>query len=134
MGEFATNLAFDASHINAIAINNRGPDTATGAPGNFEGGNKAFMVEFIAGAPVLLKRWDWKVALDYRYIESDALVDAFVDSDFGLGGTNLEGYTVSGSLALSSRTWMSVRWLSANSIAGPAYKSDVIQVDFNGRF
>ena len=31
---------------------------------------------------------------------SDAVIDAFTDPDFGLGGTNLKGYTVGGSWAL----------------------------------
>ncbi len=133
-GEFASNLAFDANRINAIAINNRGPNTPTGGVGPFEGGNKAFIVQFVAGSPALDKRGAWNVGVGYRYIESDALVDAFVDSDFGLGGTNLQGYTVSGSVALSKNAWVTLRWLSADSIAGPTYKSDVVQVDFNGKF
>ena len=70
----------------------------------------------------------------YKYIQSDAVVDAFNDSDFGLGGTNLQGYIVGGSLALSPKVWIRLRYLSADSIIGPTYKADVFQFDLNGKF
>lgn len=133
-GEYVTNLAFDANHINGIAVNNRGPNTASGAVGRFEGGNQAATIELRAGAPALDHRWAWNVAVAYRYVESDSLVDGFVDSDFGGGGTNLQGYTISASLALSPHAWFSLRWLSADSIAGPTYKNDIVQFDINSKF
>ena len=66
--------------------------------------------------------------------ESDAIVDGFTDSDFGGGGTNLQGYTIGGQLALSPHVWLTLRWLSANAIAGPTYKNDIIQFDLNAKF
>jgi hypothetical protein len=133
-GEFVTNLAFDYNHINGIAVNNRGPNTVSGAPGNFEGGNKAGMIQLRAGSPTLNKRWAWNVGIGYRYVESDATVDGFADSDFGGGGTNLQGFTIGGQLALSPHVWLTLRWLSADAIAGPTYKNDIIQFDINARF
>ena len=53
--------------------------------------------------PALEKRWDWNAGINYRYIESDAVVDGFNDSDFGLGGMNLKGFEIFGSLAISPR-------------------------------
>jgi hypothetical protein len=61
-------------------------------------------------------------------------VDGFNDSDFGGGGTNLKGYVVGGSLALSPNVWLTLRWLSANAVSGPPYKNDIFQFDINGRF
>ena len=133
-GEFVKNLAFDRSAIESKAINNLGPEPAPGVPGPFVGGDTGWMVNLRVGKPVLEKRWDWNVAVGYRYIETDAVVDGFNDSDFGLGGTNLKGYTISGSLALASRVWLNLRWLSANSIAGPTFKNDIIQFDVNAKF
>ncbi len=133
-GEFITNLAFNENHINAIAVNNRGPNSVSGAVGNFEGGNKAGIVELRAGSPALDHRWAWIVGIGYRYVESDSVVDGFADSDFGGGGTNLQGYTVSASLALSPHAWVTLRWLSADSIAGPTYKNDIVQFDLGAKF
>jgi hypothetical protein len=69
-------------------------------------------------------------------VESDAVIDGFTDSDFGgiTAGTNLKGYTMSGNLALSPNVWFGIRWMSADEIAGPPLKNDVLQIDVNGRF
>ena len=134
LGEYMNNLAFNANHINSIAINNRGPNKPSGAVGNFEGGNQAAIVQLRAGDPALDHRWAWNIGIGYRYVESDAVVDGFTDSDFGGGGTNLQGYTLDASLALTPRVWLNLRWLSADSIAGPTYKNDIIQFDINSKF
>jgi Putative porin len=70
----------------------------------------------------------------YKYLESDAVIDAFTDPDFGLGGTNLKGYIPGGSLGLADNVWATVRWMSANNIGGAPYAVDVIQLDLNARF
>lgn len=117
-----------------IAVNNRGPTSASGTPGHFAGGSTAWIIGLRAGSAALQKRWDWQVGVNYRYVESDAVIDGFAESDFGLGGTNLEGYTLFGTLALSPRFALGIRWMSADEIAGPPFKSDVLQVDLNGKF
>ncbi len=99
-GEYVRNVAFDGADIARKAINNRGPEPAPGVLGPFVGGDTGWLVNLRVGNAALEKRWDWNVAVGYRYIETDAVVDGFNDSDFGLGGTNLKGYTISGSLAL----------------------------------
>jgi Putative porin len=82
----------------------------------------------------LSKRWDWNVGVSYRYLETDAVVDAFNDSDFGLGGTNLKGYVFGGSLALAEKVVASARILSADNIIGPTYRVDVLQFDLVARY
>ena len=139
-GEFVKNLAFDRNAI----LNNGSPD----APGpvnnlsnptdssSFDGGDIGWNVKLNAGKVSLEKLWDWNLSLAYRYVQSDATVDGFTDSDFGgaLAGTNLKGYVIGGNLALSPRVWASLRWMSAEAIAGPPYKNDLIQVDLNAKF
>ncbi len=136
IGELVQNLAFNASKISAVAVNNRGPNTASGALGPFQGGATAWILTLRAGDAALQKLWDWNVDLGYRYVESDSLVDGFADSDFGypLTGTNLKGYTVGGNLALSGRVWLGLHLMSADSIAGPPYKTDTVQFSINGKF
>jgi putative porin len=134
IGEYVKNTAFDRNAINLKAVNNRGPNTALQTVGAFAGGDTAWTVGLKVGSPALQKRWDWNLAASYKYIESDAVVDAFNDPDFGGGGTNLKGYTVGGSLALGSRVWLTLRWFSATAIAGPTFKQDTVQFDVNGSF
>jgi hypothetical protein len=133
-GEFVKNFAFDYNDVNARAINNRGPNTAAGTPGAFAGGNNGWIVGLKAGTPAFEKRWDWYVGINYRYVESDATVDGFNDSDFGLGGTNLKGYSIFGAVALSPHVGFYLRWMSADEIGGPAFRNDTLQFDFNAKF
>lgn len=137
VGEFIKNMAWNFNDINAKAVNNRGPipdDDFSDFLGDYVGNDTAWLVELKIGAAKLQKRWDWSLGFGYRYIGSDAVVDAFNDSDFGLGGTNMQGFTAGGLLALSENVWIGIRWMGANSIAGPTYKSDVLQIDINGKF
>jgi Putative porin len=133
-GEWVTNTAFDYADINAVALNNRGPNLPSGRFGNFAGGNSGWVVGLKAGSPVFEKRWNWYVGVSYKYVESDAVVDGFCDSDFGGGGTNLKGYQIFGAIALSDHTSLYLRWMSADQIAGPTFKSDILQFDFNAKF
>lgn len=134
-GEWVTNTAFNAAAIADKAVNNRAT-ASSGTIGRFIGGNSGWNVYITLGAPVLQKRWDWNVGIGYRYVESDSVMDGFNDSDFGapLYGTNLKGYTVFGSLALSPVVYLGFHYYSANSIAGPPFKSDVFQFDVGGKF
>jgi Putative porin len=136
-GQWIENVAFDWDDINAVAINNRivkGRNLTGTSIGRFDGGNVGWIAGLKVGHPALEKRWDWAVGVNYRYLESDATVDAFNDSDFGLGGTNLKGYTVFGAVALSPRIGLALRWMSADEIGGPPFRNDTVQFDFNAKF
>lgn len=126
VGEVIKNTAFDVNKINAI--NNFGDNN------NYEGGDEAWNLAFIVGNPALESFGDWQASLGYRYVESDAVVDAFTDSDFGGGGTNVKGFTLSGTMALSKAVRCSLRWSSADEVAGPPLSSDILQVDLNAKF
>lgn len=128
-GEYVINTAFDRNLMNTYAINNLGPN-ATG----FNGGNQGWLGRITVGNREIRHLWDWNVHAGYKYLESDATLDAFVDSDFGLGGTNLKGYFLGGNVGLSDNVWATMRWMSATNIAGIPYAVDVLQVDLNARF
>ena len=132
-GEYVWNTAFDRGAMAAVAVNNFG-GTSSGALGSYNGGDMGWLLRLTVGDPQILHRWDWSVNAGYKYLESDAVIDAFTDPDFGLGGTNLKGYTVGGSLGLADNVWATVRWMSANNIGGAPYAVDVIQLDLNARF
>ena len=135
IGEVVVNTAFSRSAVRANGpAQLPGPQNNNSAGGKYEGGNLGWDLSLQVGAAALQKRWDWNASMGYRYIESDAVVDGFADSDFGGGGTNLKGYTLGGNLALSSRVWMGLRWMSAETIAGDTFKTDIIQLDLNARF
>lgn len=128
LGEYLRNTAFDSSAINKLAVNNRG------AGGGFEGGDTAYYLNLRVGKPLLEKRGDWQAYIGYRHVESDAVIDGFNDQDFGGGGTNMKGYTLGAAIALSPRVQVGLRYFSASQIAGPQFKSDIIQLDLSAKF
>ena len=103
-------------------------------PNVYTGGNQGWLARMTVGHPKLKQLWDWNAFVGYKYLESDAVIDAFADSDFGLGGTNLKGYFVGGNVALGPNVWASARWMSANQVAGAPYAVDIVQFDLNAKF
>ena len=134
LGEYAKNLDFDADAINDIAVNNRGPTEIDEAVGDFEGGDTAWNVALLVGKQKFEDFGDWQASIGYRYVESDAVVDGFTESDFGHGGTNHKGYTIGASMALSQDVKIGIRWMSATEIAGPPLRSDIIMFDLSAKF
>jgi hypothetical protein len=132
-GEYVRNVGFSKKQITPVAVNNlaSSPD---GTQGSFDGGDTGYVGRLTIGSPTQIARWDWNVSLAYRHVESDAVVDAFTESDFGLGGTNLKGFVLGAGLGLADGVWASARWMSADAIAGPPYRVDVLQVELAARF
>jgi hypothetical protein len=133
-GEFARNAGFSRKQIEPVAFNNRAACDASGNCHRFAGGPNGYHGRLTVGSPTQSKRWDWNVSLGYRHVETDAVVDAFVNPDFGLGGTNLKGYVLGANLAVADAVWLGARWSSADAIAGPTYRVDVLQVDLRAGF
>lgn len=132
-GEYVVNTAFDRGLLIQTAVNNKAPDV-NNVPGVFNGGNQGWLGRVTVGDKEIRHLGDWNVHAGYKYLESDATIDAFVDSDFGLGGTNLKGYFLGGNVGLSENVWATLRWMSATNIAGSPYAVDVLQVDINAKF
>jgi len=132
LGEYIKNTAFDRSTINSVAVNNR----SGGGAGAFDGGNTAWYMGLNLGKTIAAfdQRGDWAFGLGYRHVESDAVVDGFSESRFGNGGTNMEGYTIQASMAMSKRTWMRAAFMSATQIAGPALQTDVFLIEYHAKF
>lgn len=128
-GDYVKNTAFDRSEIfGRTGINLT------------DGKNYGYLYKMTVGMPSLKQRNDWQLSYAYRYLGSDAVVDAFTDSDFGLGGTNLKGYTLGLQYGLDRNAVLGLRWISAQAIdsfsLNPAHRFavDVMQADVNVRF
>ncbi|WP_408586057.1 putative porin [Novosphingobium sp.] len=103
-------------------------------PTSFIGGNTAWLVNARLGHDVVDKQGSWSAFAEYRYVESDAVLDAYTDSDFHLGGTNAKGYILGGEYGLRDGLAIGARWLSSNEIAGERLAIDVLQIDLRARF
>jgi len=96
--------------------------------------NTGYVGEVSFGTPVVDRFAAWRVAVGYRYVKRDAVLDAWTDADFHEGGTNADGYYIWTSFGLARDTWLRVRYMSSNEIDGPRYGLDILQIDLNARF
>jgi hypothetical protein len=128
-GEYVVNLAYDSQDVRNLApVNNY--DTGN----QYDGGSRGFTGQFTFGYPSIRESGQWNVIGGYRYLESDAVVDAFTDSDFHLGGTNAKGFFVGGSLGFTHNAEIGLRWFGATEVSGAPLAVDVLQLDVNARF
>jgi hypothetical protein len=138
-GDVVKNVAYSVSKIRALnPVNNLGPNVTNtqgnSVPGAFDGGSLGYQARILFGYPEIHERWQWNFNATYKYLESDAVPDAFTDSDFHVGGTNAKGYIIGATLGLAHSVDLTARWLSAREITSLPYTVDVVQVDLNARF
>jgi putative porin len=121
-GEYISNVGWDAKQVQArtgLAVDAR------------TSGYEAILT---VGRPVLAAVGQWRAFLSYRYLQRDATLDGFTDSELHLGGTDLQGYLVGVDVGLSKGTWLRLRYQTATEIDGPPLGIDVWQLDLNGQF
>ena len=136
-GDYVRNIGFDEQEI----------ATRTGLPASRTGGIgkqvNGYQVKVAIGMPTTYKANDWQAFAAYKYLEADAVLDAYTDSDFYLGGTNAKGWILGTSYGIDKNTWLSARWFSADEISprlsgnGDAIAPlaiDVLMVDLNAKF
>lgn len=121
-GDFVKNLGFDRSAVSARV----GADVESKTTG--------WLLKAAFGHPEVAQRGQWQVFAGYRHVERDAVLDAFTDSDFRLGGTDAKGITLGGSYGLGRNAVGTLRYLSADSISGAPLSVDVLQLDLSLRF
>jgi hypothetical protein len=108
-----TNTAFSRS---AIASRTRVALT--------DGKEMGYLARVALGDHVVRRKGEWNASLTYRYLGSDATLDAFTNSDFGLGGTNNQGFILGVNYGWFDNTVLSARWMSSNQIDSYAPGSD----------
>jgi hypothetical protein len=121
-GDYVRNLGFDQQDILARTGN------------LYQNEDTGFQVRLAVGAPTVQNLNDWQVFSAYKRIEADAVLDAFTDSDFHLGGTDTKGWIIGGSYGIGKNTSLNARWFSADEISGPPLSVDVFLLDLNAKF
>lgn len=120
--DYAKNLGFNQQRILAQFQENIRPRTT------------AYQLRVDVGVPEIRRFADWNVNLAYRYVQRDAVLDAFTDSIFHQGGTDARGWVFGTQYGLARNTWLNLRWFSTDAIDGPKYSIDTVNVDLNARF
>lgn len=120
--DYVRNIGFDHDEIMA----------RTGL--DLEAKNKGYQAKLAVGMPEMRRLGDWQGSVAYRYLERDAVLDAYTDSDFHLGGTDAKGFVLSGSYGIDKNAWLRLRWLSSGQISGLPLSIHSMQLDMNARF
>lgn len=120
--DWARNVGFDQAEIMTRTGQNIDPET------------NGYQARLTIGYPRITERHEWQAFVGYRYLERDAVLDAFTDSDFHLGGTNHKGFMIGGQYGIYKNTSLSARWMSSDEINGLPLAIDVFQLDLNAKF
>lgn len=106
----------------------------TGPKSTFLGGNEAYQGMLRVGYRNPEQPGQWQFEAGYRYLETDAVLDSFTDSEFHIGGTNYKGYFLGGVIGIFPKVTFGAHWMSGNEIAGDPLAIDVLQVEINAKF
>ena len=120
--DWARNVGFDQAEILTRTGQNIQPET------------DGYQARLTVGYPKVSERHEWQAYVGYRHLERDAVLDAFTDSDFHLGGTNAKGFMIGGEYGIYKNTSVSARWMSSDEISGLPLSIDVFQLDLNAKF
>ncbi len=120
--DFVKNIGFDRQQI----LQRTGLDLEPRTTG--------YQAKLSVGRPNITKAGEWQTWIGYKYVERDAVLDAFNDPDFHLGGTDAKGWFVGGMLGIAKNTSLRLRYLSANEIDLPPLAIDVFQMDLTAKF
>lgn len=132
-------------YVKNIGFDKRAVSERVGFP--IDAQTDGYQFSVAVGWPVIAKARDWQLAFTYRYLERDAVLAAFTDSDFHQGGTDAKGYELKFDYGIADNTWITLRWLSSNEIDGDNYPDhfglsggsgrlgiDTLQLDVNAKF
>jgi hypothetical protein len=122
MADYVNNIGYDSAWVNSLA----GHDIKRETVGYQYGISVGYLDTRDYG--------QWKLLANYKYLESDAVMDAFAESDFHLGGTNAKGWIFGGDFGVGKNVWLSTRWITTNEISGPPLAIDVFQFNVHARF
>ena len=126
-------VVLTADYVKNIAFDQAAMTQRTGYVYPYAG-NIGYQLRLDLGVPRIHERGEWQAYAAYKYIESDAVLDALNDQDFNLGGTNAKGFILGGAYGIDKNTWLSLRWLSTDQISGVPLSIDVLQLDLSTRF
>lgn len=91
--------------------------------------------EIAFGYPDVQKSGQWRALVGYRYLQGDAVMDEYTDSDFHyFGGTNARGYYFLIDYGVGPRLFLRLKYMSANEIDGLAFGVDTAQLDLRASF
>lgn len=131
--DYVKNIAFDREEVSARIGNGS-------TPGQLKDRDSGYQLGIKVGTKQVQYLRDWQIGFTYRHLEGDAVLDAFADSDFLLGGTDAKGFKIKGEYAMLDNVVAGLSYISADSISiDPAdddfdLSVDTLFLDVSARF
>lgn len=127
--DYVKNLAWDREKVSARLASGGQPYFSPLTDDDY-----GWQLKLTVGRPAVVRHGEWQLSGGYKYLGRDAVLDAFTDSDFHLGGTDAKGWFAGGSYAIADNVWLQLRVLSSSEISNPPFAVDTWQLDLNARF
>jgi hypothetical protein len=121
-GDFVRNIGYDASQVQQ----NTGIEQDAKTNG--------YDIGVKVGWPTVLQKGNWNIGVNYRYLERDAVVDSFSDSNFHLTGTDGKGYMLDMRYGIEEKTFLRLRVISANEIDDAPLGVMTVLASVNAKF
>ena len=135
IGEVVKNIGYNKNDIEQRVQGSRVTRSGGFTNSDFLKANTlGYKAAIAVGWPKLTLPGNWMASMAYKYLEADAVVDAFADSDFHLGGTDAKGWIVEYSRGIDENVWLTFKYLSASEITELPFNVDVLQLDVNAKF
>ncbi|MFK2874821.1 putative porin [Dyella lipolytica] len=139
--EYERNMAYHARdafdrYPNGLGqpVNNFQAGSTATTSGPYKSGPVGWLVRGIIGNPNPMAANEWNIALGYKYLQPDAVLDGMTDQNFHLGGTNAKGFILTADYGIAERTWVSARYFGAKQVYGPPFTIDVVQLEVSTKF
>ncbi len=139
--EYERNLAYHESEAFdrypnglGVPVNNYQGSTDNTTNGPYKSGPVGWLVRGIIGNPHPMEANEWNIALGYKYLQPDAMLDGLTDQNFHLGGTNAKGFILTADYGIAPRTWVSARYYGSKQVFGPPLTIDVVQLEVSTKF
>ena len=128
-GDYVQNIGYDKDEIRNRYSDIEVPDYQLDQ-------TKGYQFGITLGYPKVRAAGEWSTSIFYKYLEADAVLDAFTDSDFNLGGTDSKGYILKAEYGLYKNIWLTARYLSTNEIIEESgqFAVDTLQLDLSAEF
>lgn len=145
-GQYIDNLGYNKNDV----LHQFGYDSIDDVPDSelltFKARTSGWLMGLAAGTQTTGNKGTWRASLAYRFLDRDATLDAFTDSDFHLGGTAASGYVFRGDWWFMNRSWLTLRYYSADEAShtvqtgsgqftdASPYGVDTLMLDINAQF
>ena len=126
---YVNNLGYDANDLR-----NNADRIFYSASYDYDRRNQGYELSVYGGHPEVEGFMTWRVGGRYVYLEADATLDAYANSNFQLGGTNYKGWQIDAMLGLTQSSFARIRYFSTKEITEVPMGVDVLLLDFQTNF